>query len=634
MYFLTVNFCQMGELIIDIVGNQANNSKFIENLLKDIKALEIMLEKNVFDDTITRIGSEQELCLIDSTWRPTRNSEDILKDINDPHFTTELAKFNLEINLDPIELKGSCFKKVSNQLVSLMKKAKDISAKHDTKVILTGILPTISENELEQDYMTARPRYLILNEKYREVRGDDFRLHIRGLDELRLSHDSILFEACNTSFQMHLQIASHDFISSYNWAKAISGPVLGVCTNSPLLLGRELWSETRVALFRQSIDTRMASRSLKDQDSRVTFGNNWAKGTVADIFKDDIANFKILISKENTSDSLEALKNDETPKLEALNLHNGTIYRWNRACYGITNGKPHVRIENRYIPAGPSIADEIANFAFWVGIMVGRPSKYDDMPHVMDFRDAKSNFVKAARHGSDALLNWDGKKISVKKLAYKVLLPIAYKGLKKVGINKEDRRYFLGIIEKRIKGQSGSEWMTANYRVLKDVTSKDNALRLLTRAIYNNQIDNTPVHNWPPIKGDGFLKESAQLVGHIMSTKLFTVHEKSLANLATSLMKWKNIHHVPVENEIGNLTGLLTWKHVQKFSDVDQDQDNKNLTVAQIMEEDVMTVTPQTHIKDAMETMKKHKISCLPVVKNLDLVGIITITDLIAFYND
>jgi len=624
----------MGDLNIDSTDTQEKNSKFIENLLNDVKALEVMLEKNLIEDNITRIGSEQEFCLIDSTWRPARNSEEILKDINDPHFTTELAKFNLEINLDPVELKGACLKKVSNQLISLMKKAKDTSAKHDTKVILTGILPTISENELEQDYMTARPRYQILNEKYREVRGDDFRLHIRGLDELRISHDSILFEACNTSFQMHLQIASHDFIASYNWAKAISGPILGVCTNSPLLLGRELWSETRVALFRQSIDTRMASRSLKDQDSRVTFGNNWATGTVADIFKDDIANFKILISKQNTSDSLEALNNGETPKLEALNLHNGTIYRWNRACYGVTNGKPHVRIENRYIPSGPSIADEMANFAFWIGIMIGRPPKYNDMPHVMDFRDAKSNFVKAARHGSDAILQWDGKKISVKKLANKVLLPIAHKGLKKAGINKEDRKYFLGIIEKRIKGQSGSEWMTDNYRVLKDLTSKDNALRLLTRAIYNNQADNTPVHDWPTIKGDGFLKESAQLVGHIMSTKLFTVHEKSLANLATSLMKWKNIHHVPVENEMGNLTGLLTWKHAQKFQDLDQDQNNNNQTVAQIMEEDVITVAPQTHIKDAMETMKKHKISCLPVVKNLELVGIITINDLIGFYYD
>jgi CBS domain-containing protein len=622
----------MGELNIDSVNAQEQNSAFIKHLLNDVLALEMMLKKNLIEDNITRIGSEQEFCLIDTTWRPANTSEDILKEIDDSHFTTELAKFNLEMNLDPIELKGSCFTKVAHQLSSLLKKAKEVAAKHNTKIILTGILPTISENELEYDYMTPRSRYQILNEKYKEIRGVDFQLHIRGLDELRLTHDSILFEACNTSFQMHLQIAPDDFISSYNWAKAISGPVLGICANSPLLLGRELWSETRIALFKQSIDTRLASRSLKDQNSRVTFGNNWASGTVADIFKEDIAQYKVLLSKEIKSDSVETLKNGDIPKLQALGLHNGTIYRWNRACYGISNGKPHVRIENRYIPSGPSIIDEMANFAFWVGLMVGRPAKFDDMPHVMDFRDAKANFIKAARLGTDAILLWDGKRISVKKLVCKILLPIAHKGLKKVGIDKEDRKYFLGIIEKRVKAHTGSEWMTENYRILKDHTSQDNALRLLTRAIYNNQADNTPVHKWPPIKGDGYLKETSQLVGHIMTTQLFTVHENSLASLATSLMKWKNIHHVPVENELGKLTGLLTWTHAQKFQD--QDPKNENLTVAQIMQEEVVTVSPQTHIKDAIQTMKKHEIGCLPVVKNMDLVGIITIKDVIGFDND
>ena len=622
----------MGELNIDSANSQEHRSSFIKHLLKDVQALELMLDRNLIEDNITRIGSEQEFCLIDSTWRPARNSVEILEEINDPHFTTELARFNLEMNLDPVELKGSCFTKVQDQIESLLNRAKEVAKKHNTKIILTGILPTISENELEYDYMTPRSRYQILNEKYKEIRGDDFQLHLRGVDELRLSHDSILFEACNTSFQMHLQIAPKDFISSYNWAKAITGPVLGACTNSPLLYGRELWSETRVALFRQSIDTRMTSRSVINRDSRVTFGNKWASGTVVDIFKDDVAQFKILLSKDITTDSLEALKKGEAPKLTALQLHNGTIYRWNRACYGISKGKPHVRIENRYIPSGPSISDEMANFAFWVGLMVGRPAKYDDMPLVMDFRDAKSNFVKAARLGVDAILLWDGKRISVKKLVYKILLPIAHKGLKKVGIDKEDRKYLLGIIEKRIKSHTGSEWMTQNYRILKDRTSTDNALRLLTRAIYNNQIDNSPVHKWPPIKGDGYLKETSQLVGHIMSTKLFTVHEHSLANLATSLMKWKNVHHVPVENELGRLTGLLTWTHAQKFKD--QDPKAEDLTVGQIMQEDVVTVSPQTHIKDAIQTMRKHKIGCLPVVKNMDLVGIITVKDIIAFNND
>lgn len=622
----------MGEQNVNSLGVKENRAAFIRHLLNDVKALEMMLDQNLIENDIVRIGAEQEFCLVNNRWRPAKNAEVLLEEIDHPNFTTELARFNLEINLDPIELKGDCFSQVSKQLNDLLKKAAKVAKKHHTKIVLTGILPTISEHELELEYMTPMPRYWLLNDLLKEIRGNDFRLHIRGVEELTIRHDSVLFEACNTSFQLHLQIPPKDFISSYNWAQAISGPILGICANSPLLMGRELWCETRIALFRQSIDTRSATQALKDQPSRVTFGNHWASGSVAEIFKDDIAQHKIVLSKEMKSDSLEDLKKGKIPKLNALNLNNGTIYRWNRPCYGVNNGKAHVRIENRYIPSGPSTLDEMANFALWVGIMMGRPSRYDDMPGIMDFRDAKSNFVKAARMGRCALLHWNGGTMSVKDILEKELLPLAHKGLKKVGVDREDIELYLGIIQKRLNGQSGSEWMTINYRFLRDNVKKDDALRLLTRAIYKNQKDNTPVHKWPVIKGDGYLKVGSHLVGHIMSTKLFTVNENDLANLATSLMRWNNIHHVPVENESGKLSGLLTSTHTKKF--LDHDDKNGHQIVGDIMQEEVITVSPQTHIHDAIKTMKKHNIGCLPVVKNMDLVGIITIKDVIEFDND
>jgi CBS domain-containing protein len=622
----------MGDLNINSLGVNVHRAAFIRHLLNDVKALELMLEKNLIENDIYRIGAEQEICLVNSKWRPTKNAEILLEEIDHPNFTTELARFNLEINLDPVELKEDCFTQVETQLKKFLKKAEEVAAKHDTKIILTGILPTITENELEFEYMTPQPRYWLLNDMLRELRGTDFRLHIRGVEELTIRHDSVLFEACNTSFQLHLQIPPEDFVSSYNWAQAISGPILGICTNSPLLMGRELWCETRIALFRQSIDTRSATQALKDQQSRVTFGNKWVSGSVADIFKDDIAQYKVMLAQEMPADSLEELSAGRIPKLHALNLNNGTIYRWNRPCYGVCNEKAHVRIENRYIPSGPSTIDEMANFAFWVGVMIGRPSKYDDMPSVMDFRDAKSNFVKAARVGRDAKLHWNGKSMSIKKIVEKELLPMAHAGLKKVGINEEDREYLLDVIKKRINGQCGSEWMTTNYRMLRDNTNKDDALRLLTRAIFKNQKKDRPIHKWPAIKGDGYLKEASHLVGHIMSTKLFTVNEHDLANLATSLMRWNNIHHVPVVNDLGRLAGLLTSTHAKKFKQ--PDNENEHPIVADIMQEEVITVDPQTHIHDAIKTMKKHSIGCLPVIKNLDLVGIITIKDVIAFDND
>ena len=288
----------MGDHIVGSTSKQDLRSSFITHLLNDVDALEYMLKNNMFETGITRIGSEQEFCLVNQNWRPSQLAEDILARIDDPHFTTELARYNLEINLDPIELKERCFSIVEQRLHAHLEKAKKVADQFDSKIILTGILPTISKKELELDFMTGSPRYAELNRMMRELRGGDFEMRLRGVDELSVRHDSVLFEACNTSFQIHLQIDPDEFSEHYNWSQAISGPILSVCNNSPLLLGRELWSETRIALFQQSIDTRNSSYSLRDQQGRVTFGNSWGSGSIADLYKNDIAQFKILLAKK------------------------------------------------------------------------------------------------------------------------------------------------------------------------------------------------------------------------------------------------------------------------------------------------------------------------------------------------
>ncbi|WP_299441171.1 CBS domain-containing protein [uncultured Aquimarina sp.] len=622
----------MGEHSVDTINHRDRRATFIKNLLDDIKALELMLEQNLIEDDIVRIGSEQEFCLITDAWRPATNAEDILKSINDPHFTTELAKYNLEINLDPIELKNNCFDRVENQLSTLLKKASLHAEKLNTKVLLAGILPTISKNQLSFDYMTPSQRYWELNKKLRELRDADFRLHLRGVDELTTDHDSVLFEACNTSFQLHLQIPPKDFISSYNWAQAISAPILGICTNSPLLLGRELWSETRIALFRQSLDTRGSSYALKDQTARVSFGDHWAYGSIIDVYKNDIANHKILLAKNIEKNSLEELRTGNIPKLPALSLHNGTIYRWNRPCYGVGNGKAHIRIENRYIPSGPTVKDEMANFAFWVGLMVGRPSEFDQISNCMEFKDAKANFIKTARMGKDSILHWMGKQISVQDLVLKELLPIAYTGLEKMKIDKLDIEKLLGIIEYRTKGTSGSEWQIKNYRKLRKSLKQDDALRVLTKVMYQNQQNGSPVHQWKEIENKSkACNPSPHLVKHIMSTRLFTVNQNDIASLATSVMKWKDIHHVPVEDNSGKLCGLLTWTHAKNYQK--SSQKNLDQIVADIMTKEVITILPKTTIQEAIKIMKKNEIGCLPIVQGKDLVGIITIKDVIEFDN-
>ncbi len=615
----------MGDQKINTITDKQARSKFIRNLLNDIQALEIMLEKGMFESDITRIGSEQEFCLVTENWRPSKKSAEILKDIDDPHFTTEIALFNLEINLDPIELKEDAFSKVEKQLNTLLKKASDSAKKFDNKIVLTGILPTITKRELEFDFMTPLDRYWMLNNMLKELRGKDFRMHIRGVDELFIKHNSVLFEGCNTSFQLHLQIEPDDFISSYNWAQTITGPVLGICSNSPLLLGRELWSETRIALFQQSIDTRNSSHALEDKLSRVSFSKEWATGSVLDIFKNDISNHKIIIAKDIESNSIEDIKNGKAPKLEALCTFNGTVYRWNRPCYGVGNGKAHLRIENRYIPAGPTTLDEMANFAFWVGLMMGRPSKYDNMPSIMDFKDAKANFIKAARTGKESVLTWMGKEISLRELIINELIPIAKEGLKKASINKKDIDRLLGIIKDRAEGNTGAQWKVANYRHLRKSLKQDDALGALTKQMYNNQETGLPVHQWPMFDKSPSNYQDAHLVGHVMSTQLFTVHENDLADLAINIMEWKEVRHVPVENTKGELTGLLTWAHLEKYKDNDIDS-----VVADIMMKNVYIVHPETKILEAIHLMKINDIGCLPVVQDKSLVGIITIKDIIA----
>ncbi len=614
----------MGEHIAESLSDEKERKAFVVHLIDDINALERMIREGLIENDKVRIGAEQEMCLINQDYRPAPKSLEVIAALDDSHFTTELASYNLEANLDPLILQQDCFRSMQNQLEGLLKKANDKAALSGAKILLTGILPTISKDELGMDFMTPIPRYYRINEILKTWRGDDFSVRIKGADELSLHHDSVLFEACNTSFQLHLQIAPEDFTKSYNWAQAISGPVLGICCNSPLLLGKELWRETRIALFQQSLDTRKWTKAVKEQVARVGFGERWQQNSVAEIFKQDISTHRILLTKPITQNSLGLLNDGKVPKLEALNLFNSTIYRWNRPCYGVGNGKPHLRIESRFIPSGPTVLDEMANFAFWVGLMAGRTPQFDDMPTVMDFREAKLNFLRAAMNGRQAMFSWMGKIISAKKLVREELLPIAYEGLRKFKIDEADISRLLGIIEGRLKNGTGAEWQIKNFRGLRSQMKLDSAIVQLTKAMHQNQESRSPVHEWKPIEGMAETAESFHWVGQIMSTKLIKLYEDDYANLAVAIMKWNNIHHLPVENGKGELVGLLTWSHMEKLERLDKEE----AKVSDIMIKEVITVQPKTEIITAKNLMKDHQIGCLPVCVDNHVIGIISKVDL------
>ena len=615
----------MGNLNVTRLTKKEDKANYIHQLTRDIEALDKMINDDLIEKSPIRIGAEQEFCIVNDTFLPNNNALEILKAIDDDHFTTEIGNYNLEINLDPFELKDDCFSKLFDQLTNLLDKAKKAAHEHNSRIVLTGILPTLSLKHITIENMTPIQRYYVLNDAIKESRKQDFDIHIKGIDELNLLHDTVMLEGCNTSFQMHLQINPDEFIDSYNWAQAISGPILSVCTNSPLLFGKELWSETRIALFTQSVDTRANSFLLNEKQSRVSFGNNWETGSISDIFKDNISRFRSLVTSEFIKDSVDMLENNEIPKLKALGLHNGTVYRWNRVCYGVGNGKPHLRIENRYIGSGPTISDEIANMMFWVGVMVGKPKKFKNIHETMDFKDAKSNFFSAARYGMKTQFIWEGKTISSQDLILNELLPMAYKGLYRMNISPKDVEHYLTIIENRVQSLNGSEWMTKSYRNLLKSKKRKEALQVLTANLYLKQENDYPVSTWNVLNQNATTTfDIDRKVHHIMNTDVLTVDKKDSLELVINIMKWKNIHHVPVINDVKELVGLLSWFDVKEH--VDEIEESINC-VENYMKTNVITIDQDQSLQEAKHIMEKHAINCLPVVIKKRLIGIITSKD-------
>lgn len=618
----------MGVQSVKIITGAKEKEKFVKFLLNDIRALQMMIDQDMIERGITRIGAEQELCLVDATWRPTPIILDVLKDIDDKHFTTELAKFNLEINLDPIEFKKGCINTLYNQLHDAIELTGETLKKYNSKLILTGILPTIRSKDLDEGNMTPLQRYYALAKGLRNFRGGDFEFHISGTDELIMAHDTVMFESCNTSYQIHFQVDPEDFVDKYNWAQMISGPVLAASTNSPLLLGKKLWRETRIALFQQSIDIRKRVDHHREQSPRVFFGNKWIEDSIVDAFKEDIVRYEVLLSNEDKTDSIKMLERGEIPELNSLMVHNGTIYKWNRPCYGIYNGKPHFRIENRYLASGPTIIDQVANATFWFGLMAGMPEKFRHLHKLFDFDDAKANFLKAARDGLDNKFNWvDEKKYSAQELILDELLPIAREGLKKSEIDYNDNHKYLDIIEGRVRtGKTGSQWIINSYNSIRKTGTRDQALVATTAAIYNRQQGDEPIHKWDLARIDeagNFLNYYLH-IDQIMSTDLFTVKEDDLIELVANIMDWKQVKHVPVENNKGELVGLVTAGILVNFLCMSDKEKKKKSRILHFMIKNPVAVSPETSISDALETMITNKVDALPVVKDKRLIGLVT----------
>ncbi len=464
------------------------------------------------------------------------------------------------------------------------------------------------------------------------MRGGPARLHIVGIDELNVEDDSVMLESCNTSCQVHLQVSADEFAHFYNVAQAVIGPVLAAGVNSPLLFGKRLWAETRIALFQQSVDTRAAMKHMRERVSRVRFGDAWVRESVLELFQEDIARFRALLPTAISEDSLETLDEGGVPELAALQLHNSTIYRWNRPCYGKSNGHPHLRIECRAIPAGPSITDEVANAAFWVGCVMGMTSEVDDITKYLDFDDARGNFIAAARHGLNATLTWlNDETIGASELVLERLLPLAREGLVAAKVDSGDIDHYLGVVEQRVKcSGTGAQWLLRSLNKMKGQGTQAERLAALTAATAARQHSQQLGHEWAlaELEEGGGWKQNYMRVEQYMTTELYTVHEEELVDLVAFLMDRKQIRHVLVEDDAQQIVGLVSYRSLLRLLTRGQiGEPGLAVPVKDVMVKDPITIPPETPTTEAIRIMHENRVSVLPVVKGGKLVGIVSERD-------
>jgi CBS domain-containing protein len=624
----------MGEQRVSLMKDQKQMQKFVKSLLDDVRSFEHMLENDWFENDITRIGAEQEMVMVHlNNYKPACVAMEALDKLKEYEWVgTELAKFNLETNLTPRTFTGSCFSDMHNENSERLNIIQAVLKEMGVSLVLTGILPTLRKYHLTMDYLTPKQRYYALMEAInQQLQGANFELRLDGLDELYLKHDSPLLEACNTSFQVHLQVASHDFVHKYNIAQAITAPVMAIAANSPIVFGKRLWHESRIALFQQSLDTRASNEHMRERSPRVTFGKAWLKDSILEIYKEDISRFRVLLSSDVEEDSLALIAQNKVPNLRSLQVHNSTVYRWNRPCYGISeNGQPHLRIECRVIPSGPTVADEIANSCFWLGLMEGMALNVKDVRKKMSFDDVNDNFLKAAKFGIDSKFTWfKDKKISAIELISKELVPMAIEGLKSKNIDNADITKYMDIISERAeKHMNGARWMLRSFTSLKEKTTVDEALSILTATMIENQISGKEVHNWEDAD-ENLIKDykpSHLLVGEFMETDIFTVQEKDIIELVAEMMDWRKVRYLPVEDGKGKLAGLVTSRILLRHF-VKNRSSKKVFVVKDVMIEKPLTIDQDATILDAMKLMRDNKIGCLPVTKNGELIGVITEMD-------
>lgn len=449
----------------------------------------------------TSLGAELEMYIVDQGGNPLHANQEIEAEANDPQLTLELNRYNLEYNLSPYMVSDGAFTATEQEICERLAHLRGVAARRGGRIVPIGILPTLRQSDFGAHCVTDRRRYHALVEQLIQRRGDEFRIDINGDDPLKLDMADITLEGANTSFQVHYRVNPADYADTYNAIQLMTPLAVAIGANSPTLFGHALWHETRIPLFKQSIDTRHVDRYSWNEPPRVSFGQGWARRGAGELFREVVRIYPPLLPICSEQSPAEEIAEGKTPSLAELRLHQSTVWLWNRPIYDDVDGG-HLRIEMRALPAGPTPVDMVANAAFLIGLAEGiRPRIHQLLPAI-PFGIAEYNFYRGAQHGLEAKLVWpeldqSGYREQPVCEVIEKLLPVAQQGLDSIGVSAQESARYLGVIEHRLaRRQTGAIWQQDMLEKLKKHMPRDAALHQLLEVFISHSLDNRPVAEW------------------------------------------------------------------------------------------------------------------------------------------
>ena len=492
----------MGDEVSTTSYTRAHRREYRHKVQRCLDVFETMLAQSSFEFDRPLTGMEIECNLVDAAYQPAMSNTEVLASIADPAYQTELGAYNIEFNVPPRPLPGRAALDLEADVRASLNAAEIKAGEDGAHIVMVGILPTLMPEHLAGSWMSSSTRYQALNDSIFTARGEDMLIDISGPERLTLQSPTIAPESACTSMQLHLQVSPADFARNWNAAQVLAGPQLALGANSPYFFGHQLWAETRIELFTQATDTRPEELKTQGVRPRVWFGERWIT-SIFDLFEENVRYFPTLLPELSDEDPVAELAAGRVPRLQELRLHNGTVYRWNRPVYDVVVhdgvARPHLRVENRVLPAGPTVLDMMANAAFYYGLL--RTLSEEDRPvwTKLSFSAAEHNFLAAAQHGMEARMYWPGLgEVTPDELVLRELLPKAHEGLRRWQVAGEVCDRYLGVIEGRAKtGRNGASWQVSTVGALEQQgLSRPAALAEMLRRYVQRMHSNEPAHTW------------------------------------------------------------------------------------------------------------------------------------------